>query len=56
MPFHSPTSIKKEDIERINLLYRANLPILPNLTMMKRGTKVLTSFAEEYAKEQPPKV
>ncbi|KAH8750484.1 hypothetical protein F5882DRAFT_420932 [Hyaloscypha sp. PMI_1271] len=52
MPFHSPSSIKKEDIERITLLYRANLPILPSITMMKRETKGLTSFAEDYVKEK----
>jgi hypothetical protein len=56
MPFHSPSSIKKEDIERITLLYRANLPILPSITMMKRETEGLTSFAEDYVKEKFAKV
>jgi hypothetical protein len=56
IPFHNLHSIRDEDLERINIMYRANLPILPNLSMMKHQTKVLVSFAEGYIQEKAAKV
>jgi hypothetical protein len=56
VPFHNSPSVREEDLERINVLYRANLPILPNLGMMKRQTRVLVGFAEDYIKGHSAKV
>jgi hypothetical protein len=54
--FHDAPCIREEDMERITALYRANLPILPSLKMMKQQTKVLVRFAEDYIKAQSPRV
>jgi hypothetical protein len=56
IPFHKLPVIREDDLERINVLYRANLPILPNLSMMKRQTRVLVGFAEDFIKEHSAKV
>jgi hypothetical protein len=56
IPFHALRSLRQEDLESINVLYRATLPILPNLGMMKRMTRVVVGFAEDYIKNRSAKV
>ena len=56
IPFHKLPVIGTEDLDQINVLYRASLPILPNLGMIKRQTKLLAGFVEDFLKERPPKV
>jgi len=54
--FHDAPCIREEDMEQIAALYRATLPILPGLKMMKRQTKVFVGFAEDYIQTQSPRV
>jgi hypothetical protein len=54
--FHDAPGIREEEMEQISALYRATLPILPSLKIMKRQTKVLVDFAKDYIKAQSPRV
>jgi hypothetical protein len=54
--FHDAPCIREEDVEQISALYRATLPILPSLKMMKRQTNVLVGFAKDFIKAQSPRV
>jgi hypothetical protein len=54
--FHDAPCVREEDMAQIAALYRANLPILPGLKMMKRQTKVLVDFAEDYIQSHSPRV
>jgi hypothetical protein len=54
IPFSDPDSIRDSGlIEQVQQIYLANLPILAPARMMKRQTRVLIDFAEDFAAREP---
>ncbi|KAK0752888.1 hypothetical protein B0T18DRAFT_395569 [Schizothecium vesticola] len=54
IPFNHPSAIEEGDVEQVGQIYRANLPILPPVTIMKRQTKMLIGFAESLIQDRTP--